>query len=232
MIRKITALGFGLAVSMLAATAAAEDAPAAAPAAAASTDSGGGGMGITLALRAGYALAFGNAAKDVKMSDQYKGGVPLQLDALYRVSPAFHVGAYVSYAFISLGDKINPTGDLSGSWLKYGLQLNYHFAPEASTDFWLGYGIGLEKASAHGSLGGIDVSASANGLEFAHIMAGLDFKASDAIKVGPFVDFSIGQYSSTSVEVNGTEVPGSGGDIKDKAMHMWLYLGLRGAYNL
>ena len=41
----------------------------------------------------------------------------------------------------------------------------------------------------------------------------------------PFVAFSLGQYSSVSV--NGTS-----SDITDKALHEWLFLGVRGQFDL
>ena len=231
--RKLTAVGFGLAVATFGFSAFAEDAPKAAPAdapaASASTDSG---IPISIGLRVGYALALGNAAKDSPMSDSFKGAIPFTLDALFRVTRAFRVGLYGSYAIVSLGDAAKRGADLSGSWLKYGLELQYHLSPEASMNPWVGYGIGLENVKASGSVSGITVSNAITGIEFAHLMAGLDFKATSALSVGPFVDFSLGQYSSTHAEINGTEIPGTGGDIKDKAMHMWLYLGLRGNYDL
>ena len=233
--RKLTAFGFGLAVATFGFSALAEDAPKAAPAdapAASASTSTDSGIPISIGLRVGYALALGNVAKDSKMSDSFKGAIPFTLDALFRVTRAFRVGLYGSYALVSLGDAAKRGADLSGSWLKYGLELQYHISPEASMNPWVGYGIGLESVKASGSISGITVSQAINGIEFAHLMAGLDFKATSALSVGPFVDFSLGQYSSTKLEVNGTEIPGSRGDIKDKAMHMWLYLGLRGNYDL
>ena len=220
--RKLTAIGIGLAVGTFGVTALAEDAPAAASA----SSSADSGIPISIGLRAGYALAFGNQAKDAPMSDFVKGAIPFTLDALFRVTRAFRVGLYGSYALMSLADKAKGGADVSGSWLKYGLELQYHLSPEASMNPWIGYGIGLESAKINSTL----FSASTNGLEFAHLMAGLDFKATSAISVGPFVDFSIGQYSSVSAQIGGTDVASQ--DIKDKAMHMWLYFGLRGNYDL
>lgn len=71
-------------------------------------------------------------------------------------------------------------------------------------------------------MGGTSVTQSIAGPEFAHLMGGVDFRVSKVFGIGPFLDFSLGQYSS---------VGGSGGssstsaDIKDKALHQWLTLG-------
>jgi hypothetical protein len=233
--QKMIALGLALACGLVT-TAALADEPAggaapaapapAAPAAAgasAGASSSGGGAGISVGLRAGYAIPMGDAEKNSKMSDFAKGAIPFQLDALYRVTPNLGVGLYASYAIVSPNKDNMPSGiDVSASWMKYGVQLQYSISPGESMSPWVGYGIGLESVKLTASASGISTSFTTSGLEFAHVMAGLDFKAGDALRVGPFVDVSLGQYSSSD----------PGGDIQDKAMHQWLFLGVRGMYDL
>ena len=92
-----------------------------------------------------------------------------------------------------------------------------------------GLGIGYEMANFSASAGGAEVKGSYKGLEFLNIQLGGDYAVTPNISVGPFISFSLGQYSSASVTIAGTE---SSADIKEKAMHQWLFLGLGGTYNL
>ncbi len=216
-VRVFAALSTALVTSALATSALAADAapaaePAApAPAAAAASTSG---VGITLALRVGYALPMGDAVKDVKLSDQVKGAIPFTLDALYNFSPSLGAGIYASYAIVSV-DK-DKTGADSASWMKYGVQLRYNIG-----DAFLGYGIGLESVTQSATGG----SATISGLEFAHLLAGYNFYKADKLKVGAFGDFAYGQYSKR-------EAGGASADVTDKAAHEWLYFGINGQYDL
>lgn len=216
--RKVFGLGLALVTGLVSTAALAQEA---APTFEASSDKG---IGLSLGLRAGYALPLGDVAKDAKMSDSFSGAIPFQLDALYRVTPNIGVGLYFSYGIVSLKDV--PSGvDASAHWLKYGIQAQYRLDPEASSTPWFGLGIGLESLSQSASAGGISMDSSLSGIEFAHIMAGYDFTVADKLSVGPFVDFSLGQYSSG--EINGTSK-----DIEDKGLHQWLFIGVRGNYDL
>ena len=191
--------------------------------------------GLQVGARLGYGLAMGDVAKDSKMSDGVKSQIPIWLDVGYNVSDSLMVGAYVQYGIAQLADKACPdSADCSASDLRFGVQGHYHLSPGESMDPWFGLGVGYEiaSASASGETMGqkFDSTASYSGFEFANLQAGLDFEASEGLGVGPFVSFSIGQFSSANLSVTGQ--PDQDGDIKDKAMHQWIVFGVRGAFNL
>lgn len=214
------------------AAAPAEAAPAAAPAEANASATAGAEPGkFVLGLRLGYALPMGSAAKNQKMSDSISGMIPIWLDVGYMVTPNIMVGIYGQYGLISMADKACPSGaDCSASDLRFGVQGQYHLSPSENLDPWFGLGIGYESASWKASAGGQEMKTTYSGLEFLNLQGGADFKLSPAFGLGPFVSFSMGQYSSASVTLPGLgEVSGS---ITDKAMHEWLTLGVRGAFNL
>src|SRR5512145_1208112 len=52
---------------------------------------------VSLGLRAGYAIPYGDLQEDSKLSDQLDGQVPIQLDAMYRLTPSTAAGLYFSY---------------------------------------------------------------------------------------------------------------------------------------
>jgi hypothetical protein len=130
-----------------------------------------------------------------------------------------------------MADKACPSGaDCSASDLRFGVQGQYHLSPVETLDPWFGLGIGYESASMTAKAGGQEAKTSYSGLEFLNLQAGLDYKLSPAFGVGPFLSFSLGQYSSYDVTV-----PGMGklsGSIPEKAMHEWLTIGVRGAFTL
>ncbi|HEY3252499.1 MAG TPA: hypothetical protein VGJ91_01075 [Polyangiaceae bacterium] len=199
---------------------AAEAAPAAAADASAGVSSDGGSLAdkkIRLGLRLGYAFALGNLDKNDKMSDGTKGQIPIWIDAGYMVTPNILVGLYGQYGFVQLKD----CTDCSAHDIRFGLQGQYHLAPAGSADPWLGLGFGYEWLGL--SQGG--ASGTIKGFQFLNLQGGADFKVSDAFAVGPFVDFSLGQYSSISVEDQSADIP-------EKAMHEWLTLGVKGTFGL
>lgn len=106
--------------------------------------------------------------------------------------------------------------DCSASQLRFGLQGQYHLSPGESMNPWFGLGVGLEMVDQKAG----DTKSGVSGLEFATLMAGADFKVADNIGVGPFLNFSIGQYSKVTGD--------NEGDIEDKAMHQWLTIGVKG----
>lgn len=170
---------------------------------------------FSLGLRVGYAPAMGDYMKDSAMSDGVKSQIPIQVDAMYKVTPAFAAGAYLSYGFAQLDSDCT---DCSATDLRIGVQGTYAFNT-VSQQFvpWLGAGFGYEIASV--DYGGASVDTS--GFEFLNLQGGADYKVSDQFSVGPYVQFSIGQYSN----VEGTDIP-------EKAMHEWLGFGFRGKFDL
>lgn len=205
---------------------------------------------IQLSLRTGYMIPMGAiqgsktttvagvsfSQPESKLGDNVSGGIPLWLDAGYFVTPNILVGLYAQYAFISVKDYDAakgtgcPTGaDCSASDLRIGLQGQYHLSPMESLDPWFGLGVGYEAASVTAKAGGQEFSSSYTGLEFLNLQGGADFKVADGFGVGPFVSFSLGQYSSAKVESGGATISQ---DIDPKAMHEWLTLGVKGSLGL
>jgi outer membrane protein W len=256
MIRRISSLALSIAITFGAGSAFAQDeggeaAPAGggepAPAGGEAKPAGGGaaaaastesppdaGGKIKIGLRLGYAIPLGDTSKDNKLSDLAAGMIPIWLDLGYMVTPNIMVGLYAQYGIVMLSSKIKDGCDAanascSASDIRFGIQGQYHISPGQSLDPWVGLGIGYEMLKYKSALSlGVgapqEVSITAKGLEFANIQGGADFKVANSFTVGPFVSFSLGQFSSTSGDVSG--------DIKDKGIHEWLTLGVKGTFGL
>jgi len=190
------------------------------------------GSGLSLGLRAGYGLPMGDAAKDAKLSDGFSGQIPIWLDVGYKLNPNIYIGGYFSYGIAMLNkDKMGCEGDVScsGSIMRFGANAHYHIMPEASFDPWVGAGIGYEIAGMKAEAGGAEASTTWKGLEFVNLQAGGDYKVSPNFGIGPWLSFSLAQYSSAKVK---TPLGEASADIEEKAMHQWLMIGIRGVYDL
>jgi outer membrane protein W len=206
--------------------------------------------GIEIGLRTGYKLAMGDVngagtqtvgnltvnVPEVKLSDSISGGVPLWLDLGYRINPNIFVGGFIEYAFLFVASQNTQTGggcpngaSCSAHSITFGLQGHYHFLPDGPFDPWAGIGFGAESVSASASANNQSTDSGLSGLQFVFFQLGGDYKVMPNFGVGPFAAFSLGQYSSEST--------GSGGqsasiDIKNTALHEWLTIGVRGAYDI
>ena len=218
---------FGLAVSstLIASNAFAEEASS--------------GTGVQVGLRLGYALPMGESVKDSKMSDGLKSAIPIQVDVGYRVIPALVIGGFFSYAPLQLkdGDQGCPSGaDCSNSQLRFGVQAHYHLMPTEKFDPWLGAGIGYELVNSKATKGSVESSFSYGGFEFLNLQAGADYKVMPKLGIGPYLSFALGQYSKSSAKLSGTGVAdydrSADIDSDKKAMHQWLTISVRGAFDL
>jgi hypothetical protein len=196
---------------------------------------------LQIAVRTGAQFPFGNAtgAANDSMSNSFGWQVPIILDVGWKFTPALFVGLYGGAGFGGTSGQVSTACSQNnescfGATLRGGIEAVYYFAPSASLDPWLGYGIGYESSSVNiGASNGNGGSIAVSGWEFAHFMAGLDFRLGKVVGLGPTIDFSIGQYGNESIST-GTQQGGSyvqtgsgGGSIPQTAIHEWLLVGGR-----
>jgi hypothetical protein len=193
--------------------------------------------GFQMAIRTGLAIPFGSVGADaadatskVAMSDVFSPQVPIIVDLGGKPIPNLFVGAYIGIGFGGAAGKQADAcskanaGCVAASF-RIGVEVQYHIAPEAKLNPWVGYGIGLEGNAVSGKgSDGNQVTQSLGGVEYAHISGGFDFRLNKGFGIGPMADFSMGQYSHLKVESGGTSVDG---DIQNTTLHEWLTIGLR-----
>ena len=187
---------------------------------------------FNLGLRLGYAPAMGDVMKDTKMTDGVKSQIPIQLDAMYQLSPDLSVGAYLSYGFGQLAsDACFDGASCSASDTRFSLQGLYSFNKDGTAFVpWLGAGFGYEWASYSVKGGGEELEFGFSGFEFLNLQAGANYKVNEKLSFGPYAQFSVGQYSSAEITI-----PGEGsfsGDIQEKGVHQWFGFGVRGSFDL
>lgn len=182
---------------------------------------------VSLGLRLGYAPAMGDAAKEAPMKDIVKSQIPIQLDALYRITPDIAAGLYFSYGIAQLNSDMSDACDAAGvscsaSNMRLGLEGRYTFnSVKAPMVPWAGVGFGYEWSTIKGSMGGLSADATTTGLEFLNVQVGGDYRVNDQFSVGPYLQFSVGQFSSVEGE-----------SITDKGIHQWLGFGIAGKFDL
>jgi hypothetical protein len=171
------------------------------------------------------------------LSDAYSTSIPIAIDAGYRVLPGLMLGIYGQYAFIS-GKSGNDGCPAQVSCLNrnahdiaFGIQGQYHFLPQAPIDPWLGLGFGYEFLTQNGSappqneIGGTNVYPNFRGPQLLELQGGVDFKTGDAVVFGPFLSFSLGEFTNESFG-------GPSQTVGPKALHEWLTVGLEGTLGL
>jgi hypothetical protein len=198
-------------------------------------------VGFQMAIRTGYAVPMGSArganpgttAQDLAMSDAYSGQVPIFIEIGGKVAPALFIGGYLGLGFGGAAgqfDALCRQGNLNCVTVgaRIGAEIQYHILPGEMANPWIGYGIGYESVALGMSQGGQTYTDSLSGIEFAHLMGGIDFRVSRVFGIGPFVDFSAGTYSKYHVEA--PTLGSEDGDVQATTTHEWLAFGARGTF--
>ncbi|WP_147451298.1 outer membrane beta-barrel protein [Corallococcus llansteffanensis] len=202
-----------LSLSLWALPAAADDAPS--------------NSGLALGVRAAYGVPVGDAVEDSSQSELFGTTVAPQVDLSYFFGRQLSLGAYFQYGFAKGPEDCNDVTECNSRVLRFGVDLDYHFAPDAFVAPWVGVGVGYESGSVEIGEDGALATVSLSGWDLGHAHFGVDFQLTRSIAVGPYVSASLGQYSEmTSSVFGGAEVTR---DIpsEQKALHLWIQPGVR-----
>jgi hypothetical protein len=183
-----------------------------------------------LGARMGFGIPIGkvNGNATVDISHSVVGEVPLWLDIGYMVTPDVMLGAYGQFA--PLVTRNCDTGaSCRGSDVRVGVQAQFLVSPGEKVNPWVGFGLGYEILSLGESMTGYEATASFKGIELAHLQAGLDLRATTAVGIGPFVGYSIGQFSRATTS---NALGWTSGDLANPVMHEWFEFGVRGVLAL
>lgn len=193
------------------------------------------GSAVSVGARIGYGIPLGKAADNTNgdLSKSISGMVPLMLDAGYKFNPNIYVGAYFMYGIGFVPSDATGCGQNGVSCsvhdLRFGVNAHYHLMPDQTIDPWFGLGVGYEILSASASGGNQSISSSVKGFEFVSLQGGADYKVMPNLGVGPFLSFSLGKYTTQSIDGGSAT---QSGDIQNTAFHEWLLLGVRGVYDI
>lgn len=192
--------------------------------------------GISLGLRAAYAVPLGTAGDGADLNDLTTGAVPVQLDVGYRFDRHWYAGGYFAWgpAFVAGAAKdalaANGATDVSGHYeQRVGLEGIYTFDAVKGFSPWAGVGFGYEWTRyAQANLAGGETEIGVRGLE-ASAQLGASYRVTPKLSAGPFVTLNVGRYDSRMSSRSGDETSTS---VSDKGLHEWLQLGVRGSFDL
>ncbi|TNV60380.1 porin family protein [Corallococcus exiguus] len=192
------------------------------------------GAGFAVGARAAYGIPLGKAFNDVELSNQVGNSVAFQVDVAYFLSQRLSLGAYFQYGFAEglAGVVDNAT---SARVLRFGFDVDYHFAPEKFVAPWVGVGLGYELVAVHDAFMETEDSRPSSeykGLELGHAHFGVDFQLTNFLAVGPYVTATLGQYSKFAARAG--DILDVEGDIPsdDRSFHFWVQPGVRVQFRL
>jgi len=190
-------------------------------------------VGFQMDIRTGYSLPMGKAngpmpvvgLPEQQLSDISSGQVPLFVDIGAKVIPELFIGGYFGLAFGGAGGTTKAACELNRVDcltvdVHFGVEAQYHILPAGQVNPWIGYGLGFESFALGRSVGGVTVSEGYSGFEFARFMAGVDFRLSRVVGVGPFADLAMTSFGSYNPGSTSVSLPETG-------VHEWLTLGVR-----
>ena len=171
-----------------------------------------------MGVRASLGFPFGkvDGGTTFTIGDAVPGDFPFWLELGYRFDRHWSLVGFFQYGPATIDDC--PAGyDCRASDQRLGATAIYRFDPGTFTP-WLGIGTGYEWLN-------VDRGAPvrAGGLELS-LQAGGDFHLSPEVGFGPYLCFSVGQFST--VTVGG--IPQTG---VDKTSHGWVQVGVKGTFD-
>ncbi|RKG99230.1 hypothetical protein D7Y13_38355 [Corallococcus praedator] len=184
------------------------------------------GSGLALGVRAAYGIPVGDAVEDTSLSKTFGNTVAPQVDLSYFFNRHLSLGGYFQYG-IAKPDGCTEDVECSSRVLRFGVDLDYHFAPEGFVSPWLGVGVGYESGSMKVGDDPTLAKLGLQGFDLGHAHFGLDFQLTRSIAVGPYISASLGQYSKLTTQVfeeseNSIDVPSDA-----KSLHVWIQPGVR-----
>jgi hypothetical protein len=157
------------------------------------------------------------------LGDVVTAGLPVWIDAGYRLGPHLLLGAAFEYAhaLVSVREGCQVPGfRCSANDVIAAAQAHYHPLPGRWLDPWLGLAIGYEALGVStqvsgGSYSGVDVV----------FQVGCDWKPTPTVGVGPFLVLAAGPYVSCNSST------GAACSVGTPGVHEWLTVGVRAAYD-
>lgn len=207
-----------------------------------------GKRGFEIGLRAGIGMGVGAVVhsartnEDAKLLDNGTIMVPLTLELGFRPDPHFYVGAFGSWSWISPRKADNSfctdaTDSCSASLSVVGADVRFHPMPLMAYDPWVSLGVGYEWLNNRTTQGPVEVKSMFRGMQWVDLGLGADFTVAPHVTIGPYLHGALAQSMNYKTSISGAgpasgDRDGSIDDLGEKRVHLWLALGVRGAFTL
>jgi hypothetical protein len=181
--------------------------------------------GLEMAFRSGILIPGGDVQTYTfpddeggpdSISNWFGSQIPLWVDVGYRLDRWFF-GGYVQYAY---GFASCPTVSNCSAWaMRTGIESQFHPVDWKLIDPWFEIGFGYEWNSYSVTTSvpstTFHFSTTFHGVEFLRLGVGADFAVARDLRLGPFMEFSLGEFLGLS---SSAAVP---------ALHFWFGVGLK-----
>lgn len=188
------------------------------------------GLQLKLGLGTGFGIPMGDAKKEEKLADVYGGEIPVELELSYRITHAISAGVYAGYGIGLVssnevnGVRVSDELDSIAAW-RFGVQGEYEFPKVGPALPFAGLRVGYVTETLKLAAGGV---TKASGWEYFTVVGGADFEVANRFAIGPFVSFSLGEYTQEQAAGGSSEsIPSA-----ERALHEWLTMGVRGSFTL
>ena len=164
--------------------------------------------------------------------------VPFEIGLGVKVIDELYIGAYLNVGYgwegsdvkteahCEAGNDLVDDVSCSTATVHAGFEARYTFTPAERMSGWLGYGIGITSATQSISdAGRYDETSTVQGLEFARLSGGLDFRFARGFGMGPFTLVQLGRYTHEKTTIR--NVTTFSGDIDNPTTHAWVSVGIR-----
>jgi hypothetical protein len=174
-----------------------------------------------LSLGLGYGQGFGPVAAGVPTLQGFgKAGGTLVLNAGWRIDPRWEAGIYGEYGLFASG---SLPGSDHAMTTGAGVQGQFHVMPDTQLDPWVGLGFGWRGYWGH--VDGNDYGLQ--GLDLVRLQAGLDYRLSSSLSLGPVVGVTLTEFlSSKPIGASGYD------DTHDRKVDTFVFGGIGGRFDL
>lgn len=176
-----------------------------------------------IGVATGYAQGAGKLGGNQGSLEDVSGpGGVVELDLGYRIIPNLSIGAYGTFSKFQHGDSVNSNTDVLGATA--GLQAAWHFRPDRSVDPWVSLGTGWKGLWLDPQNG---KTTSLQGLEFARLQVGADYRVSKDIAIAPVIGGSLSTFISADSAMTNDLT-----ELNDKKVAFTGFAGLSGRFDL
>lgn len=180
---------------------------------------------LEVGVSTGFNQGFGDLQRGQPIAGYAGAGALGEVDIGYRANPHLMIGAYGSGTQFNANDRLTrmftPGTDVRTATA--GVQANWHFRPFRAVDPWVGLGAGYRGFWVIPERGG---STARQGIDVARLRAGVDYRLSREIALGPIVGVDASLLLSE-------RVPGGGYTaIPNRTMSGFVFAGVGGRFDM
>ena len=164
----------------------------------------------------GYTQGFGSLKSGVGMPSVATPGIGVDLGLGYRIDPKWAV------LFAGEYQELDSQRAAAARGYTTSIAMQYHFAPLQRLDPWVEGGGGLRFLWEDASVGPTVVTY---GFQLARVRAGLDFRAGEAVAIGPVIGVDVTMFAfQDSGDLSAV--------INDRRLSTFVFAGLQGRFDV